>query len=149
MLVDLVDGVQTMALSAQQPYIFRLTYLGVLAEEAGRGIQFAKEVSSLIWGTKQWDRGNMLAEAVRRAGLDLAELDAVVEREAARLQAVVDANQEDLTRAGHWGVPVVVFAGEPFFGQDRLDLVLWRLRQHGLEKRDHRRRNDAVDEPTG
>jgi len=25
--------------------------------------------------------------------------------------------------------------GEPFFGQDRLDLVLWRLRQHGLEER--------------
>jgi hypothetical protein len=26
----------------------------------------------------------------------------------------------------------MVFAGEPFFGQDRLDLLVWRLEQHGL-----------------
>ena len=40
-----------------------------------------------------------------------------------------------LEAAGHWGVPTSVFAGEPFFGQDRLELLLWRLRQHGLRHR--------------
>ena len=29
----------------------------------------------------------------------------------------------------------MVFDGEPFFGQDRIDLLLWRLRQHGLQPR--------------
>jgi hypothetical protein len=29
----------------------------------------------------------------------------------------------------------MVFEGEPFFGQDRIELLLWRLRQHGLEPR--------------
>jgi 2-hydroxychromene-2-carboxylate isomerase len=28
-----------------------------------------------------------------------------------------------------------VFRGEPFFGQDRLDTLVWRLRQYGLEPR--------------
>jgi len=34
----------------EQPHIHRLTRLGVLAEEHGRGIEFADEVSRLIWG---------------------------------------------------------------------------------------------------
>jgi len=28
-----------------------------------------------------------------------------------------------------------VFNDEPFFGQDRIDLALWRMEQAGLEKR--------------
>ena len=26
----------------------------------------------------------------------------------------------------------MAFRGEPFFGQDRLDVLLWRLKQNGL-----------------
>ncbi len=37
--------------------------------------------------------------------------------------------------AGHWGVPMMVFGGEPFFGQDRIDQLVWRLRQAGLHER--------------
>jgi len=29
----------------------------------------------------------------------------------------------------------MVFNGEPFFGQDRIDLLVWRMRQHGLRER--------------
>jgi hypothetical protein len=29
----------------------------------------------------------------------------------------------------------MVFEGEPFFGQDRIDLLLWRMQQHGLRER--------------
>ena len=36
---------------------------------------------------------------------------------------------------GHWGVPTFVFQDEPFFGQDRIETLLWRLRQHGLTER--------------
>jgi hypothetical protein len=28
-----------------------------------------------------------------------------------------------------------VFNGEPFFGQDRLEHMIWRMRQHGLVER--------------
>jgi 2-hydroxychromene-2-carboxylate isomerase len=132
-VVELVNGVQTMC--EHQPYIFRLTYLGVLAEERGRGINFAKEVSTVVWSVKNWHQGDHLTEAVKRAGLDLKEMDEVVEREEARLRRIVDRNLEGLTEAGHWGVPTFVFNGEPFFGQDHLDMVLWRMKQHGLQER--------------
>jgi 2-hydroxychromene-2-carboxylate isomerase len=58
-----------------------------------------------------------------------------VSRDAARFDAAIAKNQEDHLAAGHWGVPTMVFQGEPFFGQDRLDLLVWRLEQHGLSKR--------------
>jgi 2-hydroxychromene-2-carboxylate isomerase len=119
-----------------QPYIHRLTRLGVLAEERGRGLALADAVSRLIWGgTEKWHEGDHLARAVERAGLDLAELDALAEREADRIDAVVEQNQADHAAAGHWGVPTCAFEGEPFFGQDRLDVLLWRLRQKGLAER--------------
>ena len=68
-------------------------------------------------------------------GLELADLEKVAAEEADRLEALIENNQTDHLAAGHWGVPTCVFQGEPFFGQDRLELLLWRLRQHGLEER--------------
>jgi 2-hydroxychromene-2-carboxylate isomerase len=126
------DGILRMG--NEQPYIYRLTYLGVLAEERGRGMEFAEQVSGIIWTTNDWHKGSHLADATRRAGLDLAELDGVIDQEEARLKAIVDANQGALAKAGHWGVPTCVFDGEPFFGQDRLDTLLWRLEQKGLKE---------------
>jgi 2-hydroxychromene-2-carboxylate isomerase len=121
----------------EQPYIHRLTRLGVLAAEEGRGLPFIDEVSRLIWsgGVDGWHQGAHLAGATARAGLDLARLDADAEREAERLDAAVARNQRDLEAAGHWGVPTMVFEGEPFFGQDRIDVLVWRMRQRGLESR--------------
>ncbi|MDX1648929.1 MAG: DsbA family protein [Myxococcota bacterium] len=120
----------------EQPYIHRLSRLGVLAEERGRGLAFARSASARIFGgVEDWHRGGHLAEAAAEAGLDLADLDAAAEAEAGRLDGVLAANQEALERAGHWGVPTLVFEGEPFFGQDRIDLLVWRLRQHGLAER--------------
>ena len=39
----------------------------------------------------------------------------------------IEANHAALEEAGHWGVPTMVFEGEPFFGQDRIDTLRWRL----------------------
>jgi 2-hydroxychromene-2-carboxylate isomerase len=120
----------------EQPHVFRLTRLGVLAAERGRGLPFLAEVSRLVFGGQEgWHAGAHLADAAERAGLDLAALDAEAERDASRLDAAIERNQEDLEAAGHWGVPTMVFRGEPFFGQDRIELLLWRLRQHGLRER--------------
>lgn len=123
--------------AAEQPYAPRLTRLGVLAVERGRGLPFIHEVSQIIWNGKiaGWNEGTHLADAAHRAGLDLAELDAQATAEQARLDERIAQNQADLEAAGHWGVPTMVFAGEPFFGQDRLDLLLWRMEQSGLARR--------------
>lgn len=132
----IVQDMETLAIAEDQPHIFRLTRLGAAAAEAGCGLPFIDWVSDLIFGgTEGWNEGDHLAEATRRAGLDLAELDAAVAADPARWDAVVETNQAALEEAGHWGVPTLVFGGEPFFGQDRIEMCLWRMREKGLAAR--------------
>jgi 2-hydroxychromene-2-carboxylate isomerase len=132
----IVQDIVTRRIAADQPYIFRLVRLGQAAARRGRSLAFCAEAARLIWGgTQDWHEGDHLAGAAARAGLDLAELDAEAEADAAALDAEVAANQAALESAGHWGVPTLVFDGEPFFGQDRIDLALWRMKQAGLEAR--------------
>jgi 2-hydroxychromene-2-carboxylate isomerase len=123
--------------AAEQPHIHRLSRLGVLAAEAGRGLPCIQEVSQIIWNgeVEGWNEGSHLSDAFTRAGLDLAELDRRAESESERLDAVIEDNQAALASAGHWGVPTFVFDGEPFFGQDRIELLIWRLKQAGLQRR--------------
>jgi 2-hydroxychromene-2-carboxylate isomerase len=132
----LVDP-ETRAGVANQPYIHRLTRLGCAAAEAGHGLSFLREVSHTIWsGTVDgWHEGDHLAKAASRAGLDLAALDAKIAADPDKYEAIIQENQKAHLAAGHWGVPTMAFEGEPFFGQDRLDVLLWRLKQKGLKKR--------------
>lgn len=120
---------------SNQPYIHRLTRIGVLASKTDKSMAFFDEVSKLIWsGEVEWPEGDHLANAVARAGLDLAELDAQAEAEVDTIEAEITQNEADQKAAGHWGVPLMVYNEEPFFGQDRLDLLAWRLDQAGLGK---------------
>jgi 2-hydroxychromene-2-carboxylate isomerase len=123
--------------SKQQPYIHRLTRLGVAAAKKGRGLPFIAEVSATLYGarTQNWHEGNHLRAATSRAGLDLTELDAAITADPNRYEAMIEANEEAHRKAGHWGVPTFAFNGEPFFGQDRIDALLWRLEQHDLKRR--------------
>jgi len=131
-----LDGEGKLRTSETQPHIHRLTRLGVVAEEKGRGIEFADEAARLIWqGTRNWHEGDHLARAADRAGLDLTDMDAQQTADEVRLEAVIEQNQRDHEAAGHWGVPTCAFEGEPFFGQDRLDVLLWRLKKAGLTER--------------
>ena len=118
----IVQDIATRRIASDQPHIFRLTRLGQAAARRGLSLAFADEVSRLIWGgTAGWNEGEHLARAAARAGLDFAELEAEVAHEPDPLDAEIAANQAALEAAGHWGVPTLVFEGEPFFGQDRID----------------------------
>jgi 2-hydroxychromene-2-carboxylate isomerase len=121
----------------EQPHIHRLSQLGVAATLRGKGLAFAHEVSRTIWSgaVDNWHEGNHLADAAARAGLDLAELNTEVTRERDKLDAMIVENQDAQRKAGHYGVPLMVFDGEPFFGQDRFDQLKWRMDQKGLAKR--------------
>ena len=120
--------------AADQPYIQRLSRLGVAATERGQGMAFLDEVSTIIWNGEVagWNEGEHLAQATERAGLDLAELDAAIEAKPGHFDAEIEQNQKDHEAAGHWGVPTMVHDGEAFFGQDRFDVLVWRLEQNGL-----------------
>jgi 2-hydroxychromene-2-carboxylate isomerase len=132
-----VTDPNTRAATPNQPYIHRLTRLGCAAAETAHGLDFLNEVSRVIWSgeIEGWHEGDHLAQAAKRAELDLAELDAKITADPDKYEAIIQANQKAHAEAGHWGVPTMAFQGEPFFGQDRLDVLLWRLKQNGLEPR--------------
>lgn len=121
----------------EQPHIHRLTQLGEAAADAGKGLAFLDEVSRIIWSssTDDWHKGDHLAQAAARAGLDLVDLDARIAADTDRYDAAVKANQDAQRVGGHYGVPLMVFDNEPFFGQDRFDQMKWRMEAKGLKLR--------------
>lgn len=133
----IVQDPVTLAIAEKQPYVYRLGRLGIAAVRKGRGLTYCDEVSRMLWdGTvDNWDTGDHLAKAAERAGLSLDEMELDIAADTASFDAELDANDAALRAAGHWGVPTMVFNGEPFFGQDRFDVLVWRLKQHGLSPR--------------
>jgi 2-hydroxychromene-2-carboxylate isomerase len=127
----------TLAIANEQPHARRLGRLGIAANERGQGLEFSREVSSLLWdgSVSGWDQDTHLTEAAARAGLDLPELESAIVADPERYEARLTENDRALRAAGHWGVPTVVYEGEPFFGQDRFDMLVWRMKQRGLEQR--------------
>jgi len=97
-------------------------------------VAFAAAVSRLIFGgTRGWDQGSALADAVASAGLDLAAMETAI-GDGEDHDAAIAENQAMQASVGHSGVPLFVFRGEPFFGQDRIDSLRWCLQQHGLAR---------------
>lgn len=128
-----IQNMETFEVAEDQPLIWRLTGLGIEAERRGKGIDFAYAAATMIWsGTADWHTGDHLARASAQAGLDLADMEAAIEDQ--DVKAEVEKNHAALEKAGHWGVPTMVVRGEPFFGQDRVDTLRWRLDQFGLRK---------------
>lgn len=133
----IVQDRETRDVAKDQPYIMRISRLGALAAERGKGFEFIRAASHLIWSgeTDGWNEGDKLAACADAVGLDGASLERDATAEAARLDATIEANETAETDAGHWGVPLFVFDGEPFFGQDRIDHLVWRMKQQGLQER--------------
>lgn len=131
----IVQDLETFQAAQEQPYIYRLSHLGVEANRRGRGIEYAAEVSRLIFGGNEgWDKGDHLARAAERAGLNLAEMEATIAEQGATHADEIQTNQDNLETSGHWGVPTFVLDNEPFFGQDRIDSICWQLDKLNLKK---------------
>jgi 2-hydroxychromene-2-carboxylate isomerase len=132
-IMDITSG----EVAADQPYIHNVSRMGVVAEREGKGFAFVRRAAHAIWSGEidNWHEGDHLARAAAEAGLNPEELAATVRDEADDLAAEIERNEAGQRNAGHWGVPLFVFEHEPFFGQDRLDHLLWRLKQAGLKER--------------
>lgn len=119
-----------------QPRLKRLAHLICAADERGRGIEFIDALTKRLWspGTADWWADDTLASSAGSAGLDIEELDAEISADPEKFERVVEGNQRRELEAGHWGAPVMVFRGEPFFGQDRIDQLVWRLDAAGLRR---------------
>ena len=138
----ILQNMATNEIAIDQPYIRGLTRLATAAVEQGRGLEFLDHVMRLLWDgqTENWDQEPHLADAIRRAGLDAQALDSDVTARPGTFEGLIEANQAAQIQAGHSGVPLMVFENEPFFGQDRLDLLLWRMKSRGLKERANAKR---------
>ncbi len=134
----IVQDMTTLDVAEHQPYIHRLTRLGAAAQLEGRSLTFAHAISRVLWdgSITGWNEGDHLASAASAAGFNLAAMDAAITSDPDRYERVIAANEQDHAGSGHWGVPTFAFENEPFFGQDRIDLLVWRMKSKGLSRRE-------------
>jgi 2-hydroxychromene-2-carboxylate isomerase len=133
----IVQDRTTLEVAAHQPYIHRLTRLGAAAQLDGKSLPFTYAITKPIWdgSVAGWHEGDHLTKAAAAAGFDLAAMDAAITADPDRYEQIIAGNERDHANSGHWGVPTFVFENEPFFGQDRIDLLVWRMESKGLTRR--------------
>lgn len=92
------------------------------------GVRLAEEIGKALWELEQSIAApDVLAAAAKRAGIDAVAVLASAPP-AAALDAAWDANTAEAIKRGVFGAPSFVLPdGEIFWGQDRLDLLDWRL----------------------
>jgi 2-hydroxychromene-2-carboxylate isomerase len=133
----IIQDMETNAIAPEQPYINQITLLGAAAQIEGAGLTFIDHVSRMLWdgSIDGWHEHNHLIDAMNAANLNGRELLTKVESEPDRFKAVVEENQTAQEKTDHWGVPLMNFRDETFYGQDRVETLLWRMRNEGLPKR--------------
>ena len=130
------QNIMTGKISSHQPYIFDICHLGQMAQMKGVGMEFAFEVSSLIFGgVENWNTDENLSEAAKKVGLDLIQLRESVNVHEEEIIGQIKQNQADQLNAGHHGVPLTVIGDKHFFGQDQFDKIMETLKENGLKER--------------
>ena len=130
------QNIMTGKISSHQPYIFDICHLGQMAQMKGVGMEFAFEVSSLIFGgVENWNTDENLSEAAKKVGLDLNQLRNSVNVHEEEIIGQIKQNQVDQLNAGHHGVPLTVIGDKHFFGQDHFDKIMKTLKENGLKER--------------
>ncbi len=130
------QNIMTGKISSHQPYIFDICHLGQMAQMKGVGMEFAFEVSSLIFGgVENWNTDENLSEAAKKVGLDLNQLRDSINVHEEEIIGQIKQNQVDQLNAGHHGVPLTVIGDKHFFGQDQFDKIMKTLKENGLKER--------------
>ena len=130
------QNIMTGKISSHQPYIFDICHLGQMAQMKGVGMEFAFEVSSLIFGgVENWNTDENLSEAAKKVGLDLNQLRESVNVHEEEIIGQIKQNQVDQLNAGHHGVPLTVIGDKHFFGQDQFNKIMKTLKENGLKER--------------
>lgn len=105
-------------ISSHQPYIFDVCHMGQVMSNRDKGIEFAFELSTLIWSVKNWNNDSLLEKVFAEFGEDLYEVRKTAKKDESRIIDEIKNNQEDQKIAGHHGVPLNVYKGKYYFGQD-------------------------------
>ena len=112
------QNIITGKISSHQPYIFDVCHMGQVMSNRGKGIEFAFELSTLIWSVKNWNNDSLLEKVFAEFGEDLYEVRKTAKKDESIIIDEIKNNQEDQKIAGHHGVPLNVYKGKYYFGQD-------------------------------
>ena len=103
------------------------------ALDVGHEREFVLAASRAIWAQAiDVARDEGLRPICEQAGLSWEACRAALRDD--ELRARVEANTAKLSELGHWGVPVLVYADELFWGQDRIEDLELLLADAGLKR---------------
>ena len=120
----------------KQPYVHWVTRLACYASLQGKALDYVNEVSHMIWSGEvdHWP-AHVKERFNRIEGLDYDDAIKYIRKNVEEVDQCWLDNADGMARTGHGGVPLMVYQNEPFFGGDRFDQFVWRLRQSGLTRR--------------
>jgi 2-hydroxychromene-2-carboxylate isomerase len=112
----------------EQERVKRLYNLLYEAHLLGKEYPLYVVLMRLIWSgtTLGWDEAPHMIECLTKCGLPEHLLD-LSDELTPDAEEHFAANQKVMFDCGHWGVPMFSWQGEPFYGQDRLDQMRWRI----------------------
>ncbi len=113
--------------------VWRCLTIAEHAAKAGLLREFVLAASQGIWaeGVDVASDGPLRA-LCERVGLRWGDCDAAIANTVYRSR--VEDNTAQLARLGQWGVPVFTFAGEAYWGQDRMEDLEAALQKAGLHR---------------
>lgn len=113
--------------------VWRCLCVAEHAQAQQRLAPFVTIAARAIWGEGRDVRDDgVLRRLCERAGLDWDGCARAIGN--ADYRQRVEHNTERLAKLGHWGVPTLAFAGELYWGQDRIEDLEMSLREAGLQR---------------
>ena len=122
----------------KQIYVYPLYAVSTLmqSEHPDKNLAFAQRMFRKIYdGTASMTWPDEMDDVLDELGLDGKAIVKKAKKNEDKYIAIVLKNQEWCHASGHGGVPNAVFRGEPFWGQDRITTLIWRMEQNGLTRR--------------
>ena len=125
--VNWIEGPHWIARSDQHRVkrLYNLLYQAHLADCA---YPLYAQLMRLIWSGKTpgWGQETHLSKCLAACELSIDKLKQPDELTPDADQYFA-TNQQAMFDYGHWGIPMFALHGEPFYGQDRLDQLRWRI----------------------
>ena len=131
-----VGNAATPAPNEEQGLFYRVYAISGLiqSEHPDKAMGWAQRMfHNMYGGVDNWQ--DLIPEVLSELGIpaDPTEKKALDQKE--RYFSIIEQNEADNHASGHGGVPNGIFRCEPFWGHDRIDALIWRLKQNGLTRR--------------
>ncbi len=121
----------------KQIHIYRLYRNSALIQEEhpDKSLAWAQRMFRKIYDGTTYNWPDDMPAVLKEIGLDAKAIEEKAVANEDKYLAVIEDNLKVCHASGHGGVPNAIFRGEPFWGQDRIEQLVWRLKQNGLTAR--------------